>query len=159
MASHVSPSAPFMVIPSAMEALKGERKTDSFGVSRVISRRRSKPKALLAPMAATSAEVRLRGSSVMGTGGDGSPPGPRTESHAGRRATRKASPAAGRCGGRQGHVGTPFRRGGVARKAGTPSAGLPCSGGASALAGPTSDMGSYTGNERRDGFRTAGRSF
>jgi hypothetical protein len=41
------PSAPFMVIPRAMEALRGEMKWLRSGSPSTISRRRSNPKALL----------------------------------------------------------------------------------------------------------------
>jgi hypothetical protein len=75
MPSYVSPLAPLSVMPSAIEALSGERKAfESGGSALVASRRRSKAKVLAPSTIRRSEGDSVRGSSVRM--GGRSPPGP-----------------------------------------------------------------------------------
>ena len=73
--SRVVPAAPFMVMPSAMDADSGDRKTVESGIAWCTWRRRSTAKLLLAWTSAASVVERARGSPAMGSDGPvGSPP-------------------------------------------------------------------------------------
>lgn len=96
MSSQVRPAAPFIVIPSAIDADSPERKT--LGPVSVAStvRNRSIENALEAEMTASSDPVRARGSSSM-TAGASSASGPVGSPHAAtERKTSRAGSAAGR---------------------------------------------------------------
>src|SRR6476620_3177277 len=65
ISSNVCPAAPFMVMPSAIEALSGDMKMFESARVRSSSRSRLNPNALLAPMTACSPVVSARGSAVI----------------------------------------------------------------------------------------------
>ncbi len=95
MSSHVRPAAPFIVIPSAIDADSPERKTLG-APSASTARSRSMLNALEADTTASSDPVRARGNASM-TAGAGSPSGPVGSPHAAReRKTSSAESASGR---------------------------------------------------------------
>src|SRR4029450_13120196 len=65
ISSNVWPAAPFMVIPSAIDALRGDMKMFESPRVRSSSRSNENPNALLAPMTACSPLESVRGSAVM----------------------------------------------------------------------------------------------
>ncbi len=65
ISSNVCPDAPFIVMPSAIEALSGDMKMFESARVRSSSRSRLNPNALLAPMTACSPLESARGSAVI----------------------------------------------------------------------------------------------
>src|SRR5687767_5391921 len=89
--SSVAPAAPFRVIPSAMEALVGERNKFSPGWARCTARNRSKANWLPADTIRCSALDRLRGSPVRRGGGPDCSVGPEQAAAESSRARRASA--------------------------------------------------------------------
>src|SRR5688500_1238128 len=89
MASHVEPAAPFAVIPSAIDALRGETKTLLSRCVLLISPSRSNAKALLPLIIFCSATVSCRGSASIDAPGPWGSEQPTVISTAGTRVLKK----------------------------------------------------------------------
>src|SRR5687767_1304221 len=90
MASSVAPSAPFIVMPRATDALNGEMTTFSPALRAFTARKRASEKSLLAAIVWRSPAVRARGS-VSRRGCEPGPAGSRQATPAARRRTSGAS--------------------------------------------------------------------